>query len=396
MATARFATGSNITFKEVTKDGMSPKIYGEIDRSYAQRTIDVAWDDAVNFHIGVLGFPRLGATNKEGKPFVSRMTPWPFPLFRNPPGGTFTERRDMFVSKSIFEGYGVPDDKICYSGDPSGNTDDFCARYKTARFTLHYDTPTYTVLSDNDFKTATQATPSLSQDESTWKRYVTKVIRPQGEPFIIDQGSVAFFYGGISPAIPIVAKMSKIILSYNFSVTWHQIPEDCVPCRLFNQTATDAQLDSYSSLAADMPNPAIDSCLGCVNDRTFNGSRQGTLLLMAAEIKPIKSPLNARIYDITYMFKYFNPDSAGANALKLRGPGGVIRVTNGNNHVYLWAHNIPKAQQATVMPGWYEAINSRTLASSEPFTNFGAKTDGVNISNFANFANLFRPATYPI
>jgi len=371
-----------LTYTECFEEG-SPHVHGEIDRSYGTRYLFVPWTQAENFHVCALGWPELGTSADGGAGYatIRRQTPWAFPLLNTFNSTNSASRRNMYCSRSSFIGRFKPEGElpvVMFDGDPNGNGTPYAARYKTAKFTLHYDTPLYDIMSDAEF-----ANVSADLDESTWKRYVTRMPRPQAETFSIDAGVGAFYYAGIANSgkgLPIAQTIKKILMSTNLAVTWHQIPENAVPFSLYSLT------DPTST-----SNPAIDKCIGCVNDRTFNGYPQGTLLMQAVEIRPIKSILNARLYDITYMFKYFRPQLAPYRYPEFPAD---LNVTVGNNHVYLPKHRIPAALQSVHEAGWYEALSDKAICIAAPKTNFGTKTAGKNIYDFANFANLFRPSNY--
>lgn len=380
MATFKTPKG-DLEYVECFDEG-SPHVYGEIDRSYGMRFLLVPWEQAEAFHVCAVGWPELGTSgsNGTGSATIRRQTPWAFPLLNNFNSTTAVAKRNMYCSKSNFIGRYAPDGplpKQMYDGDANGNGTPYCARYLKAKFTLHYDTPLYDIMTDQEFVLI-----SDKLDESTWKRYVTRLPKPQGETFSIDAGAGAFYYAGINnngKGLPVAQTIKKILLSTNLAVTWHQIPESAVPFSLYSLVDP-----------TDMNNPAIDACIGRVNDRDFNGFPQGTLLLQAVDIKPIKSILNDRLYDIMYLFRYFRPQLEPYRSSLY--PAG-LNVTVGNNHVYLPKQKIPASLQGTHSAGWYEALADKAVALS-PGTNFAAKTPGVNLYDFANFANLFRPSNY--
>src|SRR5262249_29800477 len=151
------------------------------------------------------------------------------------------------------EGRGVPDNQIQIENDEAESRDSV-AVYKHARLTVQFDTRMYDILSDDDFIAAT----SKTVDESLMLRYVTPVYRPQGEFLHLD-GS-AYYFAGLRPKKILNRGVSKTIISYNLSLTWHFIPKEAVPSAFIN---------------FDAPNIAIDKCLGRVNDANFHGCKQG-------------------------------------------------------------------------------------------------------------------------
>lgn len=375
---ANTAPGTPIVWKEITKGPASPKFTLETDRSTCTRVVDVSWDWVENFSHSVLGYQSLSSLRVSDSyshvptslayPYISRVTPWRA-NFGNSPNYGF-----MFASKMDIEGVGVPADSVCFDG----SNETAIARYKNARCTILFTSRTYEILSDTEMYAA-----EPTMDESTWLRYVTKVVRPSGEIFTIQAGDGGFFYGGLkSPedstkAMACQTGINKLIVSFNLAVTWHQIPLAAVPSAIYNNGCANA---------------AIEKTIGRVNDRTFHGMPQGTLLLLAAEIKPMVSPLGERIFDITYMFKYLNPRATPYRYTNSGMPPGMF-IYAGHNHVL-----VPPAKQnpAGAPPDWFEALSNRTLAASSVPTNFIAKTDGVSIYDFRDFRYLFRPATYSL
>lgn len=288
-------------------------------------------------------------------PYVSRAIPWAIP-FRND-----SNKKYLWASAVEAEGLGTPSGNVQISTGVEGK--DSISLYNTARLTVQFDTRMYDIMSDADFTNVTGG----DVDEARLIRYVTKTFRPSGENLAL-AGNAYYFAGlGNTPAtaVPLSNTVTKQIVTYNLALTWHFIPEAGVPSTFINPGS---------------PNLAIDNCLGRVNNDYFHGCRQGTLLLMAVELKPMISALGNRIYDITYMFKYMNP--AISNDIN----GYAI----GHNHVFrpYGANDVPRTNR------WWEMIASKILATTGPKTNFVVRTDGMNPYDWADFKTLFRPALW--
>lgn len=339
------------------------------------RTIECPWLDYHDLAQGILGqsYVAVGppittidasAAGSNPNPFpwftpgykyVGRYTPWSFPSFVNR-----SYKRYLWACSAEIEGRGVPLD----SNQIFGSGNDAESLYKNARLTVQFDTRLYDIMDDATFIGVT----NKDVDEGRLIRYVTKIYRPQGE-FLVLEGN-AYFYAGLTfdgGARPLTKGVNKTVVSYNISLTWHFIPEEGVPSIFFNSTA---------------PNIAIDRCLGRVNNDTFHGARKGTLLLMAAELKPQISAFGDRTYDITYMFKFLNPSQTE-----------YFGNVPGHNHIFR-----PFGANATPTPtnGWYEAVASESLSQAATPTNFVAMANDINIYNFADFRTLFRPATWSL
>lgn len=400
MASILTADGEIIAYVDVVKDVRSPRISLSIDRSSAHRTVDVPYLQAETFAQFATGYPKLASytSGSTTYAYIKRAVPWILPLKRN---------RGIFCSRCEWEGYGVPNAFAVntFSLNLMRHFDadnEAFAVYQNARCALDYETPTYDVLDDQGLKDANEFYDigDHDYDESTWLRYITKIVRPQGE-FITIQGSNfnGYYLGRLKLAnnrgFPINDSINKTVCATTITVTWHQVPEAAVPMAEFNEGAA---------------NTAIDNCIGRVNDRNFNGNPQGTLLLQAADIQPHKDSRGDRIYDITYTFKHFNPrpdapiwtiptGTAGLGG----GNGTPIQVFAGHNHVYVPR---PRLSGASIVFGgqfpadlalrqdWYEPLSDEDLARSRAGSNFFLKSREVNIYDWANLANLFRPATY--
>ncbi len=371
-------SGASIFWHEIIKDGRSPKFTLEMDRSSASRVVETSWSNWGRFAQCVLGYATLGV-DENGKPGLSRAFPWSIPI------NNTSNRRFLFASKIEIEGIGTP--TPAGSACVIGSDNNAMAWYERARHTITFDTRTYDILADEQMGVAIQTTtggggapgdaqlpPPSGIDESRLVRYVTKIVKPAGEFLTLD--SSAYYYAGLlvgGNIVPMSRGQNKVIGSYNVSITWHLVPKEAVPSELYNPNCV---------------NKAIDKCLGRVNRADFDGMKQGTMLLMAVELKPMVSPLGDRVFDITYMFKYFSP-----SATAKYNPANVP----GHNHIY---RSIGGGATANVSTnGWYEAFANRAiaLATTNTFapTNFVAQTDGINIYDWADFNNLFRPANYP-
>lgn len=404
--TARFR---GMAFTEIVNNPRSPMVSRANDRSKATRHILVSWSNVEAFAAEALGYSKLDVTS-DGYQFISRVTPWVFPTVNK----SARVRDSMYCDQFDYEGYGLPTSSNAnvqydvvsqdnYSFEPQ-----YIARYEKAKCQVSFGTPTYEILSDTQLYTLDN-----TMDESKWRRFVTKIVRPQGEFLSIAGTNNGYYasklYTQSTSPFPISTTINKVLAACNYSVTWHQVPADAVPMQEYNPSTETKAGASNVNL-----NWAIDNCLGRVNDREFNGIHQWTLLLLAAEIKPLRDPYGNRVYDITYMFKSFEPDEAYQISLEynlpvLSGLGGSASAAAnyvytksrtaypGHNHVFLPATRLSGATfvgGGTPSPGWYEVIANSSTATTAPYTNWVTQAKGVNIYDSANFANLFRPVTW--
>lgn len=342
-------------WERYSSQGESPRVSLEPDRSTAVRTVDTRWEDRWAFAENVIGSSQLGLS-QNGKATIRRIDPWRFP---RPAFGSGLGW--LWASKISTSGVGKPSGE-CFDG----NNNEAQAVYKYARHTITYETRTYDILSDTEY----YSTYGQAMDESDLKRYITKVVRPQGEFLALDGNS--YHYGGLvdarGDAQPLKRGISKPIISFNLSLTWHLIPYEAIPSKFHNAAG---------------PNHAIDRTLGCVNNKAFAGWPIGTVLLTAASVDPVVSPLGQRYVNITYYFTVRNPSET------VRGHPIHQNYVAGHQHVFS-----PKPPFGGE-PGWYEFTTSKTVAESTTApTNFIAKEDDVSLYRFRDFDMLFRPATY--
>ena len=360
----------------------SPRVRRSFDNSSASRTIDVNWMEVETFTQEALGYSEVKGLGT-ATPYISRTVPWNFPSTERP-------RSDygLWCDSVEYEGMGVPDpEMVSQSGATVNNTytgseETAMAKYKLARCNVNFRTRTYDILTDQQFA-AMPISLAQTKDESLWKRYITKIARPQGELITISGTNNGYYAANLyvnGRPFPISTNFNKVIASCNYSVTWHEVPEDAVPMREYNP----------SGGGVTNPNYGIDRCLGRVNNADFNGCLKWTLLFLAVEIKPMRDPFGYRVYDITYMFKKFQPDEPR----RIAGED----VASGHNHVYLPSTRLVGATLVAggaATPGWYEVMSDSSRATTAPFTNITAQTRSVNIYDSADFKFLFRPVQFP-
>lgn len=174
------------------------------------------------------------------------------------------------------------------------------ASYDFARITLTYNSVTYDLLSDTSMG-------GVSEYECL--RFVSVFRQPTAEFLTLPMGAFKWvemdsFTGKVKldpvtkkPAgIRVTGSNGKIVSAAEIIMVHHQVPG--IP-------------------------PAIKTHIGCVNkyDWVAMRAKAGQLLLTNAEIKPYKWLDGRRLYDITYKFKFLDPDPEGTldNPLSPRG-----------------------------------------------------------------------------
>lgn len=295
------------------------------DRSYATRIFDVPWAARQKAIQAILGYPKA-QTAADGTKFVSRVTPAYHPDYLRT-----SDNRPFLYATKVSRAQDVG-----FRGKSAADV----SQYELCRLTVEYESLSYDVLQDQEMH-------SQPVDESIWTRYVTIRGQPAAEYLTINSSnanSSGFKYvtGSLAGQF-IVQGLGKIIPKINLQCTWHQLPQASIPGRAFNLTLNAAG--------------AIETTMGCVNNATFNNYPKGTLLLLAAEVKPCLSPIGDRIFDVTYAIVYFEPVS-------------------GKGHNYIYS---PKDSD------WIEATTTGG-------TNAGVQADGISIYNWRDFSKLFKPA----
>ena len=255
----------------------SPEFELADDGSRAVRTLFVPWDEIQGLAENFLGHPSVQRGG--GGKFIQRVTP-------------HAVRTVNFLGKSYLyatriqrvEPWGLDDAFTVdpFSGQRDTRTTDYEAKYGLAKVQIVYETLTYDVKEDNEI-TQTAGKP----DESYLERYVTRIFQPSAEHLPLPTG---LYEWTVAPLGNISGSPGKLVPKYDVNVTWHHVPVEAIGSVLLNPDA------------ASFP---LDLAIGTVNNAVFMGCAAGTLLLAAAELKPVRSAIGERIYDVVYRMSYF-------------------------------------------------------------------------------------------
>lgn len=250
----------------------------------------------------LLGYPEI-KTTAAGNKYISRNIPHYINRFQRL-GGTSQTKFFLYATKCDLKGK-APTTPVSVLGNAS-------PEYKHYTFEVTYETLPYDILPDSEMVQSAPPGDTVGvPDESFWDRYVSKVARPAGEFITIPNGRLQY----VSGSSHIVNQgVGKLLSFCNLQITWHQIPERGVPSVFVNPALSSASV--------------IENTIGKVNYAGFNGYATGTLLLLGVNMMPYRSPFGDRIYDITYMFKYFRPTSgAGHNFLLRTTDSAGVKIT---------------------------------------------------------------------
>jgi hypothetical protein len=249
----------------------SPQEVLENDRAQVTRVYDCAWADRQTFADKLLGYPSVKTATDNTTKYISRVIPDAHPDFLNASGQPW-----LFATRvTRIEGIGF-----------RGKNANVVPVYDTARLTVLYESLTYEVLSDQDLQS--QGNTNFP-DEATLRRYVTKYPKAYTEFVTLRPGTLQWV--DTTPA-PMNVGFPFIVGAMMIDYVWHLVPKQNAPIA------------------------AIKAALGTVNKTTFDldyNFKPETLLLMSHELKPVRSALGDRLYDIVYHCKYFEPPQSGFN-----------------------------------------------------------------------------------
>jgi hypothetical protein len=321
-------------------EGISGKASFELDASTVTRWYDLtdeagtySFDTHYKYVRTLLGYPKV-ITGPAGVRYIARRLPHSINLYTHVPTAS-SYANFLWATKCNVH----PRGPLIYGTAADGR--DY-PRYKQYRFEVTYESLTWEPRADSDI-TQTSGVP----DESAWQRYVTKIAKPAGQFFTYTGATLG--YKWVSTGATVETGVAKLITSCNLQITWHQVPEAAVPSFFISGAASQQ---------------AIDTCIGKVNNASFNGYPSGTLLLLGVQLMPKRSPFGDRIYDIVYMFKYFQP------------------VTT-SSHQYIFKPTSPSS-------GWTEVT---TTGVTNLIGTAGNGAAGVSVYDWANFSALFKPPT---
>jgi hypothetical protein len=352
--TASVDSPDGIVFYTEDPSNGSPRFSFEQDGTSAERDIFIQYEDLDGAKKGFVGYPSI--LGDDDTPYLSREIPDYLLNVYDLEGDPY-----VFATKMTAQGYGTPDD-VEETGLHNPLTD--TPYYELGKLQVTYETLTYDILSDQDMIDLGYVDEQGNPDESYLVRYVTKKVAPSAEYITLPVGGYYFYIPGFSGAAPpISGGPGKIVCSYDFSLTWHQIPLLAVPSALINP---------------DTINPAIDDCLGCVNAGEFADQPTASCLLVGALITPNRSVAGDRLYTVEYRFKYINATTP------VDDPDTDEPVAVGNQGVYYQGQAAVGTTPA-IIAGFYEvSTGGSNLEDQDP---------NVNIYNYADFDSLF--SLYP-
>jgi hypothetical protein len=338
-----------------TVDAESVSYNFEDDGNTASMIAYCLWEDLDFFKDGVIGYPTIVGNIGSAGSYISRSVPLSFDAFTNS-----SDEPYLFARKMSGNGYGVPPD-AAEEGIHDPETD--LPNYYFAKSDITFETLTYEIMSDEDMVEFGFVDDAGNPDESELVRYVTILTNPSAEYLTLPQGGFYFFVPGYTgEAVVVQGGVGKIVCSYDLAITHHSIPRAAVPSAILNPGTA---------------NPAIDNSLGCVNATEFAGQPPASLLLVGAALRPVRSTVGDRLYDLELHWKYLNAQTP------VNDPQTGNPIPVGNQGVYYQGQAATDSNPAAT-PGYYEVTTKQNVSNLET----GA--DNINIYNYAEMRDLFR------
>jgi len=267
-------TAGGYKFEYEEKQG-SPKEMCSGDVFRAQRTFDVPYDYRWVFIKHMLGTASLKDENT-----ISRTIPDQYYVYYAPQ----EKNQKSFMVATTLENIENLGEQTQVEEIPTG-TKLKVSRYKYARITIGYEAVTY------DIKTDTEMS---SKSEYSLKRFVTVFRQPTAEFLTLPQGAfrwvefnsfgnAAVDSAGNPCGLKVTGSNGRIISAQEIVLVHHRVPG--IP-------------------------KALNTHIGCVNNKPWLELRaqKGQLLLANVELKPYRWLDNQKLFDITYKFKFFDPD----------------------------------------------------------------------------------------
>jgi hypothetical protein len=254
----------------------SPEESWSMGAAKIRRTIDVAWGDRFDYIKASIGYSKL--LTSSGHSYVSRVLPQPHP-----------EYPWLFCTAiPRVEGIG-------FRGMGSTSDGDFEV-YETARLTVEYEAVLYQVLPDDS---PLVVGANMLADEAKLERYITRTYHPAAE-FLTLGTNFLHWVDNPVPAKPaaLLYSVPRIVPFVEVGYTWHQVP--AIPLGNIRDAFQTVNNDYFDPNNPNGPNIGEPP-----------GYEPGTLLLVAADIEPIRQPFNTSgpynpnlVYNIHYRMKY--------------------------------------------------------------------------------------------
>lgn len=320
------------------------------DTFRATRTFDVPWYARWAFISYMLGTPKL-----VGNSIISRELPDQYYAFFGGNANNLASPKAFMIATSLNGIECLGQQSETANGVGPGTKITYCL-YDWARITIGYESVTYNVKSDAEVTLG-------ESNEYYLERFTTVFRQPTAEFLTLPFGAFKWVEldengrtivdpkTGQPTGIRVSGSNGKIVAAAEIILVHHRVPG---------------------------VSDAIKTHIGTVNkfDWPEIGALRGQLLLSNVELKPYRWLNEKRIFDITFKFKYMDPDPAAS----------LADPTNARGHNWFLQH-FPVATNTKV-----GADISDILAGDPKYklmTHNGWKT-GRTVYQYADFRDLFK------
>lgn len=365
-------SGQTYTFNYYERYG-SPVETCSGDTFRAKRIFDVSYDYRWIFIRYMLGTAELKDAGKS----IARWLPDQYYVYYAP---AFKNQKAFMVATTLEDMEVLGEQRViddAFTGSLLKTS-----AYKVARITIGYEAVTYDVKTDTEMG-----------GESEWnlKRFVTVFRQPTAEFLTLPHGAFKWveFDGGLGgdetrPLFRSGGTMSSG--SDSNGNTWATVKG--VPAGLPVTGSNGKIISAQEVILIHHKVPGIPKALnthiGCVNDAEWPALRaqRGQLLLSNVELKPYRWLDNQRLYDITYKFKFFDPDPKKTEEMVKMGKPNRAR-----GHNWFMQH-FPNTAATTAT----DALNSEPsykLITHNGFADDFQAAPGRTVYRYANMKELF-------
>lgn len=320
--------------------------------SRIERQIQVPWRETAKACTAFLGWPYIQSL-VTGVDTISRVTPHAIKLPMAENLAELTEYAVVVPEPDPWL-YATSVSRIEGVGPRVGYDDQGLPKYDTARITFAYTSLSYDIYEDTDGVTFGTGDYAGAPDEATLTRYITRLYRP-----------------GVR-AVTIPRQLTKWTLEENdLTPAGAAAAAGYVtagPAVLESLAKTESTLDLIyvHHQRPDLPLTAIMDAMGCVNSVAFDGFPAGTLLMAEGpDIRPERSCIGQRTYDVHFKFKFVS---------KVRATPSVLRVG------WNWFLRCFKIHPSTDTLDYRKITSSGLSAGSPVYQEY-------------DFYSLFRPET---
>lgn len=263
------------------------------DNFRAKRIFDVNWNDRWMFIKHMIGTARLKVTTIGGNVLttIERDLPDQYYVYYNVTPSNVGVPKSFMVAVGLesIEPLGA---QRVVNATFAGKLEE--VRYDMARITINYESVTYRVETKSVTVGGSQ-NQETQPNEYKLTRYTTVFRQPSAEFLSLPFGSFKWVeynstgsiiknkLTGLAAGIPITGANGKIVAASEVILIHHKVPG--IP-------------------------KALKTHIGSVNlyDWPEMGVLKGQLLLTNIELKPFRWLEDSRLYDITFKFKFFDPD----------------------------------------------------------------------------------------